>query len=64
MGQNNRQSLPLAALGPLWQNGAAMNESEEQSSFTRAASITTGLANNPIPISFRASGLTTRYLNL
>src|ERR1017187_1381177 len=34
----NRQNLPVVALHELWQDGAAMNESEKQFSFTRAAS--------------------------
>jgi hypothetical protein len=47
----NRQNLPVAALHQLWQDGAGMNESEKQFSFTRAASKTSGRANNQIPIS-------------
>ena len=47
----NRQSLPVAALHQLWQDGAGMNESEKQFSFTRAASSTSGRAKNQIPIS-------------
>jgi len=39
---DNQQELPVAALHQLWQDGAAMNESEKQFSFTRAASITMG----------------------
>src|ERR1035441_9428359 len=35
----NRQTLPVDALHQLWQNGAAMNESEKQFSSTRAASV-------------------------
>jgi hypothetical protein len=34
-----RQDLPVAALGTVWQDGAGMNESEKQFSFTRAAPI-------------------------
>src|ERR1039458_5889912 len=49
----NRQSLPVAALHQLWQDGAGMNESEKQFSFTRAASSTSGRAKNQIPISRR-----------
>ena len=47
----NRQSLPVAALHQLWQDGAGMNESEKQFSFTRAASSTSERAKNQIPIS-------------
>jgi hypothetical protein len=36
----NRQNLPVDALGPAWQDVAAMNESEKQFSFTRVASST------------------------
>src|ERR1035437_737353 len=39
---DNQQKLPVAALHQLWQDGATMNESERQFSFTRAASSTTG----------------------
>ena len=35
----NRQNVPVAALGPVWQHGSAMSESEQQFSFTRAASV-------------------------
>src|ERR1017187_478334 len=35
----NRQNLPVDALHQLWQDGAAMNESEKQFSFTRGASV-------------------------
>jgi hypothetical protein len=41
----NRLNLPVDALGPVWQDGAAMNESEKQFSFTRAASSTSGREN-------------------
>ena len=44
----NRQNLPVAALHQLWQDGAAMNESEKQFSFTRAGSSTCGRAKNQI----------------
>ena len=37
-------SLPLAALLPVWQHGGAMNESENQVSFTRAAPSANGRA--------------------
>ena len=47
----NRQHLPVAALHQLWQDGAGMNESEKQFSFTCAASSTSGRAKNQIPIS-------------
>src|ERR1039457_5458522 len=47
----NRQNLPVAALHQLWQDGAAMNESEKQFSFTRAGSSTSGRAKHQIPIS-------------
>ena len=40
----NRQHLPVDALGPVWQDGVAMDESEKQFSFTRAASSTSGRA--------------------
>jgi hypothetical protein len=49
----NRQNLPVAALHQLWQDGAGMNESEKQFSFTRAASSTSGCAKNQIPIGRR-----------
>ena len=39
----DRQSLPVAALHQLWQDGAGMNESEKQFSFTRAASVQAGV---------------------
>jgi hypothetical protein len=42
----NRQNLPVAALYQLWQDGAGMNESEKQFSFTRAASSTSGCAKS------------------
>ena len=42
----NRQNLPVDALHQLWQDGAGMNESEKQFSFTRAASSTTGGAKS------------------
>ena len=42
----NRQDLPVAALHQLWQDGAGMNESEKQFSFTRAASSTGGRAKS------------------
>jgi hypothetical protein len=48
---DNRQNLPVDALHQLWQHGAGMNESEKQFSFTRAASSTSGRAENQIPIS-------------
>jgi hypothetical protein len=44
----NRQNLPVAALRQVWQNGAAMNESEKQFSLTRAAPSTSGRAKNQI----------------
>jgi hypothetical protein len=47
----NRQNFPVDALGPVWQHGSAMNESENQFSFSRAASSTSGRAKNQIPIS-------------
>jgi hypothetical protein len=43
-----RQHLPVAALHQLWQDGAGMNESEKQFSFTRATSSTSGRAKNQI----------------
>jgi hypothetical protein len=43
--------MPVAALHQICQDGAAMNESEKQLSFTRAASSTSGRAKNQIPIS-------------
>jgi hypothetical protein len=45
----NRQNSPVAALHQLWQDGAGMNESEKQFSFTRAASSTSGRAKNQTP---------------
>jgi len=50
----NRQNLPVDALHQLWQDGAGMNESERQFSFTRVASSTSGRAKNQIPISMSA----------
>jgi hypothetical protein len=49
----NPQNLPVDALHQLWQNGAGLDESEKQFSFTRAAPITSGSAKNQIPISSR-----------
>ena len=48
----NRQDLPVDALHQFWQDGAGMNESEKQFSFTRTASSTSGRAKNHTPISF------------
>src|ERR1039458_9113392 len=42
----NRQNLPVAALHQLWQDGAGMNESEKQFSFTRATPSTSGRAKS------------------
>ena len=36
--QGIRQDFPVDALGPLWQDGAAMTESESEFSLTRTAS--------------------------
>jgi hypothetical protein len=47
----NRQNLPVVPLHQLCQDGAGMNESEKQFSFTRVVSSTSGRAKNPIPIS-------------
>jgi hypothetical protein len=47
----NRQALPVDALHQLWQDGAAMNESEKQFSFIRAASNPSGRATSKTPIS-------------
>src|ERR1017187_8702449 len=44
----NRQSLPVDALPQLWQDGAAMNESEKQFSFPRATPSTSECAKNQI----------------
>ena len=44
------QKLPVDALRQVWQDRAAMNESEKQFSFTRAASSTSGRAQNQIPM--------------
>jgi len=41
----NRLNLPVAALGPVWQAAATMNESEKRFSFTRAASSTSEREN-------------------
>jgi hypothetical protein len=49
--RNARQNVPVDALGPVWQDGAAMDGSETQFSFTRAASSTSESAQNQIPIS-------------
>ena len=59
-GQHSRQNLPVDALGAVWQVGAAMNGSEKQFSFTRAASSTSGRAKNQIPIRLvtRGAGIT------
>ena len=46
-----RQNFPVDALRPVWQNGAAMAESENQFSLTRAASSTSGRVKKQIPIS-------------
>src|ERR1035441_6955062 len=46
----NLQPSPVDALRQAWQDGAAMNESEKQFSFTRAAPITSGPAKNQIPM--------------
>src|ERR1035441_3432711 len=45
----NRQYFRLDALGPIWQDGAAMHESEKQFSFTRATPSTSGRAKTQIP---------------
>jgi hypothetical protein len=47
----NRQDMPVAAVHQLSQDGAGMDESEKQFSFTLAASSTSGRAKNQIPIS-------------
>jgi hypothetical protein len=47
----NRRSLPIVALHQLWQDGAGMNESEKQFSFTRALPRTSGRAKKRLPIS-------------
>jgi hypothetical protein len=44
----NRQNSPVAALRQAWQDGAAMNESEKQFSFTRAALSTGGRAKSNV----------------
>src|ERR1035441_3227704 len=43
------------ALRQDWQDGVAMNESEKQFSFTRAASSTSGRARKQFPISMNVS---------
>jgi hypothetical protein len=54
--QENRQSMLVAFLHQLWQDGAAMNESEKQFSFTRAASSTSGRESpNPYQGHFQPS---------
>jgi hypothetical protein len=40
--------LPVDALSQVWQDGAAMNESEKQFSFTRAALSTGGRAKSNV----------------
>jgi len=45
-----RQNLPVDALRQYWQDGAAMNESEKQFSFTRVVSSTSGRARKQIPM--------------
>jgi hypothetical protein len=47
----DRQHLPLDALGPVGHDGAAVNESEQQFSFIRAASSTSGRARKQFFIS-------------
>jgi hypothetical protein len=47
----NPQNLAVAALPQLRQDGAGMNESEKQFSFTRAAPSTSGCAKNQISTS-------------
>src|ERR1035441_3327008 len=47
----NRQNLPVDALRQVWQDGAGMNESENQFSLTRAASSTSGRAKSHPQIS-------------
>ena len=42
--------MPVDALGPVWQARVAMNESEKQFSFTRAASSTSGRIQNQTPM--------------
>ena len=56
----NRQNLPVDALGPVWQDGVAMGESEKQFSFTRAASSTSGRARNQVPNSRELERLRSR----
>jgi hypothetical protein len=53
----NRQNSPVDALRPVWQDGAAMTESENQFSLTRAASSTSERVKKQIPISCFSSGL-------
>jgi hypothetical protein len=38
--------LPVDALGPVWQDGVAVNESEKKFSSTRATSSTSGRAKS------------------
>ena len=45
-------NLPVDALRQAWQDGAVMNESEKQFSFTRAASSTSG-REKQILVSFK-----------
>ena len=48
------QDLPVDALRQVWQYGAAMIESEQQFSFTRAASSASGCAkSNSLPVCVR-----------
>jgi hypothetical protein len=60
--------LSVAALHQLWQDGAEMNESEKQFSFTRAASSISGRAKNQIPISdkqvYALYGLTSEEIQI
>jgi len=44
----DRQNVPVDALGLVWQVGVAVNESEKQFSFTRAASSTSRRAKKQI----------------
>src|ERR1035438_4009317 len=49
--RHNLHNLLVEALRQVWQDGAAMSESEKQLSFTRAASSTSGRARKQFPVS-------------
>jgi len=48
--RETRRTLPVDAVRHGWENGAAINESEKQFSFTRGAPSASGRAKNQIPM--------------